>query len=119
MSRRHSSCFRAVAAASTLSIALGVAACTLAMTPPPSSEAAQTVISGKFGNSDIVIGASKRFAGAINSLTWNGREFINSYDHARELQSAVQLNGAGECLNPSEAGSLDDDRGATSTSQLI
>src|SRR5690242_16936202 len=99
-------------------IALAVSACTIGLAPPPTGAEGRTTISGKFQNSEIVVGASKRFAGAIDSLTWNGREFINAYDHGRELQSAVQFNGAVECLNPTEAGSLDDDRGATSTSQL-
>lgn len=28
-------------------------------------------------------------AGAICSLTWNGQQFIDDYDHGRQLQSAV------------------------------
>ena len=49
---------------------------------------------------------------------WNGREFINTYDHGRQLQSASTF-GSQECFNPTEAGSKDDDRGNTSTSQLL
>jgi len=60
---------------------------------------------------------SSRFAGAISSLTWNGKQFINSDDHGRELQSASSFDGLGECFNPTEAGSSYD--GASSTSQLL
>ena len=76
-------------------------------------------ISGKFRNSEIVVSTSSRMAGAIDSLTWNGQQFINSYDHGRELQSAAQFNGLHECYNPTEAGSRSDGKGSTSTSQLL
>lgn len=76
-------------------------------------------ISGKFKNSEIVASTSSRTAGAIDSLTWNGQQFINSYDHGRELQSAAQFNGLHECYNPTEAGSRADGKGSTSSSQLI
>jgi hypothetical protein len=79
----------------------------------------RTTISGSFQNSEIVIGVSARVAGAIDSLTWKGREFINAYDHGRELQSAAQFDGWIECFNPTEAGSRDDRRGPASSSQLI
>jgi hypothetical protein len=59
-----------------------------------------------------------QFAGAITSLKWNGREFINIYDHGRQLQSAMQVDGYAECNNPTEAGSEADARKSTSTSAL-
>ncbi|MCE9612291.1 MAG: hypothetical protein K8R23_19000 [Chthoniobacter sp.] len=37
-------------------------------------------------SSEIVITTTARLAGAIDSLKWNGREFINSTDHGRQLQ---------------------------------
>ena len=45
-------------------------------------------------------------------------QFINSSDHGRELQSAVQLDGGGEDNNPTEAGSAADGAAQTSTSVL-
>lgn len=79
----------------------------------------RAAIRGQFHNSEIVIGTSARFAGAIDSLQWNGMEFINSHDHGRQLQSASQFNGWGECFNPTEAGSQDDDTGPASSSRLL
>lgn len=73
-------------------------------------------VSGSFKGAPIVVSTSHQFAGAISSLTWNGMEFINSSDHGRELQSAVQLDGGGEDNNPTEAGSATDR--ATSSSVL-
>jgi hypothetical protein len=66
----------------------------------------------------VTIKTSNRFAGAIYSLTWDGQQFINSYDHGRELQSAMTLDGRGEAYNPTEAGSVQDGAGADSTSIL-
>jgi hypothetical protein len=73
----------------------------------------------------FVVRTTSRLAGAIDSLTWNGREFIDSADHGRQLQSACSFDCAtpgpfwAECFNPTEAGSRRDGAGATSTSKLL
>jgi hypothetical protein len=81
------------------------------------------VIRGKAGASEIVITTTSRVAGAIHSLTWNGREFINSFDHGRQLQSASNLDFGSaihdETFNPTEAGSRRDDIGEKTTSRLL
>ena len=81
------------------------------------------VIRARAGNSDIVITTTERVAGAIHSLTWNGKEFIDSYDHGRQLQSAANFDCGtgltGETFNPTEAGSRDDGRGERSSSRLL
>ena len=86
----------------------------------PSGDA---VIRGPAGGSEIVITTTSRLAGAIHSLTWNGREFIDSHDHGRQLQSASNLDLEGsfhnETFNPTEAGSRADGAGPTSTSRLL
>lgn len=75
------------------------------------------------GKSEIVITTTHRLAGAIHSLTWNGKEFINSVDHGRQLQSASNLDGGtpitAETFNPTEAGSRDDGAGDKSSSRLL
>jgi len=76
-------------------------------------------ISAPFNGSPITVGISSRMAGAIDSLTWGGTQFINAFDHGRELQSASSYDGYGECLNPTEAGSNGDGRGPGSTSLLM
>ncbi|MGU3540439.1 hypothetical protein [Methylobacterium sp. A54F] len=75
-------------------------------------------IAKPYGGSEIRIGVSSRTAGAIDSLTWGGLQFVNSFDHGRELQSAASFDGYGECLNPTEAGSNADGIGPASTSLL-
>ena len=67
------------------------------------------VIRAKAGPSEIVITTTNRLAGAIHSLTWNGKEFIDSTDHGRQLQSASNFDCGkdlvAETFNPTEAGS--------------
>ena len=71
-----------------------------------------------FRGSDIVVGTSSRTAGAIDTVTWAGHEFVNAFDHGRELQSAASFDGYGECLNPTEAGGERDGAHAVSSSRL-
>jgi len=72
-------------------------------------------IRGRCGDSDIVITTTARLAGAIHSLTWNGKEFIDSADHGRQLQSASNFDAGSaftsETFNPTEAGSMHDGPG--------
>lgn len=95
------------------------------------AEAAQPTPSGiatiraRAGKSEIVITTTSRLAGAIHSLTWNGKEFIDSHDHGRQLQSASSFDCASanefwaECFNPTEAGSRSDGVGGKSSSRLL
>jgi hypothetical protein len=82
------------------------------------------VIRGKVGDSEIVITSTSRLAGAIDSLTFKGKEFIDSFDHGRQLQSAASFDCSrsgefwAECFNPTEAGSRRDGAGKTSSSRL-
>jgi hypothetical protein len=82
------------------------------------------VIQAPAGGSEIVLKTTSRTAGAIASLQWGDKEFLDNADHGRELQTAWNGNAgvepiADETFNPTEAGSLDDDRGATSSSRLL
>lgn len=93
----------------------------LAADGPVSGDA---VIRAQAGGSEIVITTTSRCAGAIHSLTWNGKEFIDSADHGRQLQSASNFDAGKqpffpETLNPTEAGSARDGAGKKSTSKLL
>jgi hypothetical protein len=79
-------------------------------------------LSGTIGGKPLVIRTTSRLAGAIDSLMWDGVEFIDSHDHGRQLQSAINADVDGvyhvECYNPTEAGSVVDALGPKSTSRL-
>src|SRR5881409_1199799 len=77
------------------------------------------IISAMLLGDPLTIRAGARFGGAISSIVWRGQEYINRGDHGRELQMAMHFDGiGGECFNPTEAGSYQDDRSPTSTSVL-
>ncbi len=61
-------------------------------------------------NDQITLSACKNHAGAICSLKWHGKEFIDDYDHGRLLQSASSFNNLGEGFNPTEGGGGSEDR---------
>ncbi|MBC7371271.1 MAG: hypothetical protein H7326_06890 [Bdellovibrionaceae bacterium] len=45
-------------------------------------------IDGAIFGKQIVIATGDQFAGAIDSVIWDRKEFINRDDHGRQLQSA-------------------------------
>ncbi len=79
-------------------------------------------LAGTIGGQPLVIRTTSRLAGAIDSVKWAGVEFIDSHDHGRQLQSAINADVGGvyhvECYNPTEAGSVVDALGPKSTSRL-
>ncbi|XP_046559949.1 uncharacterized protein LOC124268967 [Haliotis rubra] len=68
---------------------------------------------------DLFVSASGRMGGAIDSLVWDNKEFINAWDHGRELQMATNTHPYGECFNPTEAGGRDDSIGPSTKSKII
>jgi hypothetical protein len=76
-------------------------------------------VSARVNGATLTLRTSARMSGAIDSIQWRGKEFINAFDHGRELQSACSFDGYGECLNPTEAGSGTDGTGPVSSSLLV
>lgn len=56
-------------------------------------------------DSQIVLKTSARFAGAISSVIFRGKEYIDNRGPGALLQSASSFDSLGECYNPTEAGS--------------
>ncbi len=69
--------------------------------------------------STIQLETSARFAGSVTSLIFRGKQFVDTRDHGRELQSASSFDGLGECFNPTEAGSVADGDKQTTSSKLL
>ncbi|HJT82457.1 MAG TPA: hypothetical protein VJ719_14780 [Chthoniobacterales bacterium] len=67
----------------------------------------------------LTITTSSQFAGAISSLRWANKEFVNIWDHGRQFQTALSAFNRYECYNTYEAGSKSDGQGPTSSSQLL
>src|SRR5687768_2665491 len=99
---------------------IAITTLTNALAASASAQAAwgDSTIQAMAGPWPIEIKTCARFAGAICSLTWRGKQFINTTDHGRELQSASSFDYYREAFNPTEAGSRWDGAGPTSTSVL-
>ena len=67
----------------------------------------------------ISVSTSTQFAGAVSSIKWGDKEYINNWDHGRQLQLDSQFFNRYICYNPYEAGSFDDGKSPTSTSRLL
>ena len=100
---------------------------------PPVLQAQTTILPQEFNTpvtirslvqgEPLTLTVTPRLAGAIHSVRWKNQEFINSFDHGRQLQSASNFDFGtvfhGETFNPTEAGSRSDGAGSTSTSRLL
>jgi hypothetical protein len=90
---------------------------------PPEPAFGDSTIRARAGASEIVLTTTARCAGAVHSLTWGGKEFVDSFDHGRQIQSASNFDCGKafvpEVFNPTEAGSLADGAGPKSTSKLL
>ena len=81
------------------------------LSPSPAQGAwGDATIAAQAGPWPIEIRTCAHDAGAICSLTWRNRQFIDDFDHGRQLQSASSFDGLGEAFNPTEAGSRADGR---------
>ncbi|RKH56406.1 hypothetical protein [Corallococcus aberystwythensis] len=72
-----------------------------------------------FGNATVQMGTSASHGGAVTSLVYDGKEYINNQDHGRQMQVAFSLDGYDEALMPTEAGSHRNGETSTSTSQVV
>ncbi len=78
-----------------------------------------TSLVGSFKGSPITLLTSDIHGGAIYSLKWQGKEFLDTHDNGRQLQSAISFNDMGGCLNPTEAGNSNDLNGMKSSTKLL
>src|ERR1700704_1994203 len=67
----------------------------------------------------LTIKTSSQFAGAISSLRWGGKEFVNNWDHGRQFSTNASFFNRYECYNPYEAGSREDGPKPTSSSRVL
>jgi hypothetical protein len=92
---------------------------TLLLAPLAASAAELSQKTWRITNGTLAVTVSRRDAGAVCSLIYDGQEFVNDHDHGRQLQVAWFYNDLGEAYNPTEAGSDKDGVGAFSTSRLV
>lgn len=67
----------------------------------------------------LTVSTSTQYAGAVMSIKWADKEYINNWDHGRQLQLNSQFFNRFICYNPYEAGGFSDGAGPTSSSKLL
>ncbi len=67
----------------------------------------------------LTVSTSNQFAGAVSSIRWGKKEFINNWDHGRQLAANAYFFNRFECYNPYETGTQADAFSPTSSSLLL
>jgi hypothetical protein len=106
--------------------AICAASPTLCPTPGPTVNGTKSISANVLG-STLTISTSNAFAGAITSIIWRGKQFIDAADHGREMQTAVFAQPLAdenipdwvECYNANEAGSVTDTTSSSSKLRSI
>ncbi|MEN3371116.1 MAG: hypothetical protein V7609_3259 [Verrucomicrobiota bacterium] len=75
--------------------------------------------SGLVFGQPLSVGTSSQFAGAVSSIRWGNKEFINNWDHGRQLSLNFQFFNRFQCYNPYETGSWFDGHLQTTSSKLL
>jgi hypothetical protein len=78
------------------------------------SNAADMTATAPAMDSEIAVKICERYAGAVCSVTYRGKEHIDTRDHGRLLQSASFFDYYDECYNPTEGGAERDRSRSTS-----
>lgn len=76
-------------------------------------------ISAPVLGSTLTIKTSSQFGGAISSLKWGGKEFVNDWDHGRQFSTNASFFNRYECYNAYETGSKDDGQKPTSSAKVL
>jgi alpha-tubulin suppressor-like RCC1 family protein len=69
--------------------------------------------------STLSVGTSSQYGGAVSSIRWNNKEFINNFDHGRQLAPNFQFFNRFQCYNPYETGSWFDGKNPGTSSKLL
>jgi alpha-tubulin suppressor-like RCC1 family protein len=67
----------------------------------------------------LTIKTSSQYGSGIFSVTWGGKEFVNNYDHGRQISTNMSAFNRNECYNPYETGTKEDGQGPTSSSKVL
>lgn len=76
-------------------------------------------ISGPALGHTLSVGTSSQFGGGISSIRWANKEFINNWDHGRQMAPNFQFFNRFQCFNPYETGSWFDGKDPGTTSVLL
>src|SRR5438067_218836 len=67
----------------------------------------------------LTVKTSSQFGGGISSIQWQGKEFVNNWDHGRQISTNASFFNRNECYNPYETGTKEDGQKPTSSSRVL
>jgi alpha-tubulin suppressor-like RCC1 family protein len=110
---------RSIQRAAAITLTIGALLCGAAITRAQVNGNATINAPAPVFGQPLSVSTSSQFAGAVSSIKWGNKEYINNWDHGRQLQLDSQFFNRFICYNPYEAGGFDDGRSATSSSRLL
>ncbi|WCS24656.1 hypothetical protein LOK46_26595 [Methylobacterium sp. NMS14P] len=76
------------------------------------------ILARPFGRSEISLRLSRRVAGAVDTLTWDGVTFLADTEPGDALQARAEIGSGAGCRRASEAGTPQDGTGAPAAHRL-
>src|SRR3982074_1418812 len=76
-------------------------------------------ITGLVLGQPLTLKTSSQFGGAISSIRWAGKEFVNNWDHGRQCSTNASFFDRAECYNAYETGSKEDGQKTTSSAKVL
>jgi alpha-tubulin suppressor-like RCC1 family protein len=78
-----------------------------------------TISGPSLNGTTLSVGTSSQYGGGISSIHWAGKEFINNWDHGRQMAPNFQYFNRFQCFNPYETGSWYDGKDPGTSSVLL
>src|ERR1700674_85520 len=78
-----------------------------------------STITGVVLGQPLTIKTSSQFGGAISSISWAGKEFVNNWDQRCQISTNAAFFNRNECYNPYETGSKEDGQKPTSSARVL
>jgi alpha-tubulin suppressor-like RCC1 family protein len=102
---------------------MATAASLFALLAAPATSDAQVSGDGSisapvFGQT-LTIRTSSRFGAGISSIRWGDKEFVNNWDHGRQVATNAAFFNRNECYNPYETGSKEDGQKPTTSARVL
>ena len=67
----------------------------------------------------LTLKTSTQYGAGISSIVWKDKEFVNNFDHGRQISVNASFFNLYECYNPYETGTRADGNGPTSSAKVL
>lgn len=102
-----------------LTSGLAVAALICAVSGLRAQVSGDATITGTVLGLPLTLKTSTQYGAGISSIVWNGKEFVNNFDHGRQFSVNASFFNLYECYNPYETGTREDGNKPTSSAKVL